>query len=142
MITPPTLIESAFGLRGSELTTTPDLDPVLWHQAIQRLIHGLHENKVIYSERWYCLAQFSDYIVETDRVTFTVTTLWWPNNALKETWKGSFIQRYTRFSPHSWGAYYTLLKVWPEPERVRLFEKYALAGNLRAAQNLTGGDDK
>jgi hypothetical protein len=138
MITPPTFIESAFGMRESELDSTPDLDPAVWLQAVQRMLNGLHENKIIYSERWYCLAQLSDFKFKASRVTFTVTPLWWPREPRRETWRGSLDQHFTQFWAHSWQAIYTPLMVWPDPGRVKLFEKYAQANDWQAAQKLAG----
>ena len=126
----------------NELASLPG-DEELKRELFAPLLNNLFENKVVYHERFTCIARLDEIELLPDMFMAKVTAL----NLIE---KGNKMDRLMPQNPWKFGAKWSYLRlintslagygswlIWTDPETVRKVELMTLSGDFKAALQMT-----
>jgi hypothetical protein len=124
-------------------------DPAIRFRAFSPFFQNLHEGKVIYYEKFMCIARLDDLTITAERLSAKAVPV---TPIARIGMPESMIQRYTTPKKPwnigmqwSWmmlnggglGNPYVGWTIWPEVERVQAVEKLIASGNIEGIMKLT-----
>lgn len=121
-------------------------DPVFRRSIWAPFFENLHENKVIYRERFICLARIDDLEITDGGVGGTVVPLHYIHvphyiNRLPESWHFGGSWAYMWQAGSSLGQPYASWTIWPEPALIRAVESLIAKDDAEGALELIRGSE-
>jgi len=118
-------------------------DPVFRHSVWAPYFRNLHEGKVLYRERFICIARIDDLKITEGGVGGTVVPLQYiysyPHLRLPERpWHFGGSWEHMWQHDNCLGMPYANWTIWPEPSLVRAVESLASKGDIEGALELIG----
>ncbi len=144
-----TLLELSEKYTIEEIGADASDDDTLKFEIFSPFFRNLYENKIVYYDKFLCLALVQDIQITPNYLKIFVAPLLKVEGReyrmrMCPTAPWSFGSRWCGFGivNHSFHAPYAPWRIWPEPDRVRAVENCLLNGDFNGAIDLTLNDYK
>lgn len=119
-------------------------DNELRYRLFSPFFSNLHENKVVYRERFVCLVRLENIEITPEGFSSTAVPLIhieftgdWRPEPPPEPWEFGAVWKAMCVWNNGFSAPYASWTIWPDPELVREVERLALKGEFERALELT-----